>query len=190
MPAGKFLLIYICNFHVLSNLLLIFMCKLHWILCTRSCSLTTNWNQFLTYHGSFLFSVFSIPSLMTCSHSLSRCLRCIVYQYSGTYLPSEHELAPKPFQNLTRSTYALQGRYCVYNLHVPEVHIPCWWLKTGGEVKGIEVCLLSVPTNKLWSLDDRSFLCWQHILFWSDRRRSERIGVNRLIQYPVAPVNM
>ena len=28
--SGKFLLIYICNFHVLSNLLLIFICKLHW----------------------------------------------------------------------------------------------------------------------------------------------------------------
>ena len=27
---GKFLLIYICNFHVLSNLLLIYICKLHW----------------------------------------------------------------------------------------------------------------------------------------------------------------
>ena len=28
--GGKFLLIYICNFHVLSNLLLIYICKLHW----------------------------------------------------------------------------------------------------------------------------------------------------------------
>ena len=28
--SGKFLLIYICNFHVLSNLLLIYICKLHW----------------------------------------------------------------------------------------------------------------------------------------------------------------
>ena len=27
---GNFLLIYICNFHVLSNLLLIYICKLHW----------------------------------------------------------------------------------------------------------------------------------------------------------------
>ena len=27
---GKLLLIYICNFHVLSNLLLIYICKLHW----------------------------------------------------------------------------------------------------------------------------------------------------------------
>ena len=27
---GKFPLIYICNFHVLSNLLLIYICKLHW----------------------------------------------------------------------------------------------------------------------------------------------------------------
>ena len=26
----KFLLIYICNFHVLNNFLLIFICKLHW----------------------------------------------------------------------------------------------------------------------------------------------------------------
>ena len=31
---GKFLLIYICNFHVLSNLLLIYICKLHWNLNT------------------------------------------------------------------------------------------------------------------------------------------------------------
>ena len=29
-PGGKFLLIYICNFHVLSNLVLIYICKLHW----------------------------------------------------------------------------------------------------------------------------------------------------------------
>ena len=29
-PSGKFLLIYICNFHVLSHLLLIYICKLHW----------------------------------------------------------------------------------------------------------------------------------------------------------------
>ena len=28
--GGNFLLIYICNFHVLSNLLLIYICKLHW----------------------------------------------------------------------------------------------------------------------------------------------------------------
>ena len=29
--AGEFLLIYICDFHVLSHLLLIYICKLHWI---------------------------------------------------------------------------------------------------------------------------------------------------------------
>ena len=28
--SGEFLLIYICNFHVLSHLLLIYICKLHW----------------------------------------------------------------------------------------------------------------------------------------------------------------
>jgi hypothetical protein len=28
--SGKFLLIYICNFHVLSHLLMIYICKLHW----------------------------------------------------------------------------------------------------------------------------------------------------------------
>jgi hypothetical protein len=28
--SGKLLLIYICNFHVLSYLLLIYICKLHW----------------------------------------------------------------------------------------------------------------------------------------------------------------
>ena len=28
--SGNFLMIYICNFHVLSNLLLIYICKLHW----------------------------------------------------------------------------------------------------------------------------------------------------------------
>ena len=31
---GKFLLIYIYNFHVLSHLLLIYICKLHWNLNT------------------------------------------------------------------------------------------------------------------------------------------------------------
>ena len=30
MVEGNFLLIYICNFHVLNHLLLIFICKLHW----------------------------------------------------------------------------------------------------------------------------------------------------------------
>ena len=30
MKVNPFLMIYICNFHVLSNLLLIYMCKLHW----------------------------------------------------------------------------------------------------------------------------------------------------------------
>ena len=28
--SGKFLLIYICKFHVLSQLLLIYICNLHW----------------------------------------------------------------------------------------------------------------------------------------------------------------
>ena len=32
--SGEFLLIYICNFHVLSNLLLIYIWKLHWNLNT------------------------------------------------------------------------------------------------------------------------------------------------------------
>jgi hypothetical protein len=30
LPYGKFLLIYVCNFHVLSHLLLIYIYKLHW----------------------------------------------------------------------------------------------------------------------------------------------------------------
>jgi hypothetical protein len=30
--SGNLLLIYICNFHVLSHLLLIYICKLHWII--------------------------------------------------------------------------------------------------------------------------------------------------------------
>ena len=34
VSKGNLLLIYICNFHVLSNLLLIFICKLHWNLNT------------------------------------------------------------------------------------------------------------------------------------------------------------
>ena len=28
--SGKLLMIYMCNFHVLSHLLLIYICKLHW----------------------------------------------------------------------------------------------------------------------------------------------------------------
>ena len=31
ITEGKLLLIYMCNFHVLSRLLLIYICKLHWI---------------------------------------------------------------------------------------------------------------------------------------------------------------
>ena len=34
IKLGKLLLIYICNFHVLSDLLLIYICKLHWNLNT------------------------------------------------------------------------------------------------------------------------------------------------------------
>ena len=30
LEEGNFLLIYICNFHVLSHFLLIYICKLHW----------------------------------------------------------------------------------------------------------------------------------------------------------------
>ena len=48
VATGKLLLIYICNFHVLSNLLLNFICKLHWNLLpqrppirTLSCSTGT-----------------------------------------------------------------------------------------------------------------------------------------------------
>ena len=33
-PAGKLLMIYTCNFHALSHLLLIYICKLHWNLKT------------------------------------------------------------------------------------------------------------------------------------------------------------
>ena len=32
--AGESFMIYICNFHVLSHLLLIYICKLHWNLNT------------------------------------------------------------------------------------------------------------------------------------------------------------
>ena len=31
LMIGKLLMIYICNFHVLSHLLLTYICKLHWI---------------------------------------------------------------------------------------------------------------------------------------------------------------
>ena len=34
IKSGKLLMICICNFHVLSNLLLIYICKLHWNLNT------------------------------------------------------------------------------------------------------------------------------------------------------------
>ena len=34
VDTGKLLLVYICNFHVLSRLLLIYICKLHWNLNT------------------------------------------------------------------------------------------------------------------------------------------------------------
>ena len=35
-----FLMGYICNFHVLSHLLLIYICKLHWNLCHSACRLS------------------------------------------------------------------------------------------------------------------------------------------------------
>ena len=34
--SGKFLLIYICHFHVLSHFLLIYICKLHWNLSSAA----------------------------------------------------------------------------------------------------------------------------------------------------------
>ena len=39
--SGNLLIIYICNFHVLSNLLLISICKLHWITTRSSRTLTS-----------------------------------------------------------------------------------------------------------------------------------------------------
>ena len=41
---GKLLLIYICNFRVLSDLLLIYICKLHWNLHTMfACQVISFW---------------------------------------------------------------------------------------------------------------------------------------------------
>ena len=43
-PTGESLLIYICNFHVLSHLLLIYICKLHWNLNTMFvCQVNSFW---------------------------------------------------------------------------------------------------------------------------------------------------
>jgi hypothetical protein len=39
--SGKFLLIYICNFHVLIHLLLIYICKLHWNLNIKVAGMPT-----------------------------------------------------------------------------------------------------------------------------------------------------
>ena len=61
--VGKLLLIYICNFHVLSHFLLIFICKLHWNMLQQACWIfllrefpravcwiTTHWRmQYLAY---------------------------------------------------------------------------------------------------------------------------------------------
>ena len=61
MKEGKFLLIYICNFHVLSNLLLIYICKLHWNIKVVSDDLDLSriWSGFgskihKTFYGSQL----------------------------------------------------------------------------------------------------------------------------------------
>ena len=44
--SGKFLMIYMCNFHVLSHLLLIYICKLHWIEEYNLCFTTLNWTKY------------------------------------------------------------------------------------------------------------------------------------------------
>ena len=54
--SGNFLLIYICNFHVLSNLLLIYICKLHW-------------NLNMMKSDSAFITVWKLPEL-TISHEL------------------------------------------------------------------------------------------------------------------------
>ena len=41
LTPGKFLLIFICNFHALSHLLMIYMCKLHWSLKRKYISFST-----------------------------------------------------------------------------------------------------------------------------------------------------
>ncbi len=47
LRIGKLLLIYICNFHVLSNLLMIYICKLHWNLNTMFvCQVNSFWFTF------------------------------------------------------------------------------------------------------------------------------------------------
>jgi hypothetical protein len=49
--AGNFLLIYICNFHVLSHLLFIYICKLHWNQ-VRKQSLSSDYYKMICYRSS------------------------------------------------------------------------------------------------------------------------------------------
>ena len=64
--TGKLLLIYLCNFHVLSNFLLIYICKLHWnsMMSKFSCHLPKT-------SGYLLFLVVLIFLVRSCEVSSS-----------------------------------------------------------------------------------------------------------------------
>jgi hypothetical protein len=73
--SGKFLLIYICNFHVLNHLPLIYICKLHWNLSSR---LGAEKSDLFYCHRSFLVVILdnehieaATISIKTCSTSCS-----------------------------------------------------------------------------------------------------------------------
>ena len=70
--GGKFLLIYIWNFHVLSNLLLIYICKLHWnrwVECHRDLHSPGPSSASDTQGGGRPLSISSVPITKRAHHS-------------------------------------------------------------------------------------------------------------------------
>ena len=56
---GRFLMIYICNFHVLSHLLLIYICKLHWSRLYRGVFVSRVCGYYGNHSCSFLVASYS-----------------------------------------------------------------------------------------------------------------------------------
>ena len=99
--SGKFLLIYICNFHVLSNLLLNYICKLHWNLVQPQFERFIEFSDRKTY-GEGMRCIFcnafnTLPedqtfSMVKCSNCMQQfCFRCKKPWHVGGKCPLDTE---------------------------------------------------------------------------------------------------
>ena len=130
MCKGNFLLIYICNFHVLSDLLLIYICKLHWnrhLGVRRSCSqrpgpvTQTAWYvASLIRMGGLLFTMQVVHLLMNYIwhfHVLNDLLLIYIcklhWNHSGVVGGSPGLSSSRPWRMSNRSPTSIQTWLCL-----------------------------------------------------------------------------